>query len=60
MSARRWPLYRLEVGESYTVWNAPRRHKTTVYRYGTETGKRFCIRRLVDRVNPPLSIRRVA
>lgn len=61
MSARRWPLYRLEVGDSYTVWNAPRTHRTTVYRHGTERGKRFNIRRLVKRWdNPPLNIRRWA
>lgn len=46
MSARRWSFYTLEVGDSYTVWNAPKSHRNSVHRYGWESGKSFSVRRI--------------
>lgn len=61
MSARRWSFYTLEVGESYTIWNAPKRHRTSVHRYGEESGKSFTVRRIDKRrKNSALIVRRRA
>lgn len=59
MSARRWSFYSLEVGDSYTLWNAPKRHRTSVHRYGEESGKAFSVRRIESRQdNSALIVRR--
>lgn len=61
MSARKWPMYTLEVGKDFVAEKPPRRFRTTVYRYGTASGKKFSIERL-DKSRPdcPLRITRVA
>jgi hypothetical protein len=61
MSARRWSFYTLEVGAIYTIWNAPKRHRTSVHRYGEESGKVFSVRRIErHRTNSALIVLRRA
>lgn len=61
MSARRWPMYTLEVGKCFVAEKPPRRFKTSVYRYGTASGKKFSIERLdKSRADCDLRVTRVS
>lgn len=61
MSARKWPIYTMEVGQDFVAETPPRRFNRYVYRYGTASGKKFSIERL-DKTRPdtPLRVKRVA
>lgn len=56
MSARKWPMYTLEVGKDFVAVKPPRRFKTSVYRYAAESGKKFSIERL-DKSRPDTDLR---
>jgi len=56
MSARKWPIYSMEVGKDFVAVKPPRRFKTSVYRYGTSAGKKFSIERL-DKSKPDTDLR---
>lgn len=61
MSARRWPIYSMEVGDVIFVMDAPRCLRTKVYTYATEKGKKFSVRRAERfRVKSDLVIKRIA
>lgn len=41
MSARRWPIYTMQVGDWFIAENPPSSLARKVSKYGRETGKRF-------------------
>lgn len=60
MSAKKWPIYTMEVGEWRQMSWVPRSFYATVSRYGQETGKKFRCGRW-DKKDPrsPVVVRRV-
>ena len=41
MSARKWPIYTMEVGEAFLAVNPPKRFLNTIGRYQARSGKVF-------------------
>lgn len=61
MSARRWPIYTMDVGAWFQVSSLPRSFRKKVWRYEGESGKKFTIRRWeTDDQNSPMVVRRIA
>lgn len=61
MSARRWPIYTMEVGAWFQDCSLPRRFSRKVREYEERSGKKFLINRW-DRNDPnsPKVVRRIA
>ncbi len=61
MSARRWPIYTMEVGSWFQDASLPRRFPAKVREYEERSGKKFRINRW-DRNDPnsPKVVRRIA
>lgn len=61
MSARRWPIYTMEVGAWFQVSALPRGFRTKVWRYEGDSGKKFSICRW-ETTDPssPMVVRRIA
>ena len=60
MSARKWPFYTLEVGQSVTLKTMPYWLPKKMYLYGEESGKRFSYRRIEKgRHDSPVMITRL-
>ena len=41
MSARKWPIYTMTVGDKFVVENPPKSFVAYVHRYGVASGKLF-------------------
>lgn len=60
MSARKWPFYTLEVGESFVLKSMPYWLPRKMYEYGHESGKKFSYRRVDrERADSPIMITRL-
>lgn len=61
MSARRWPIYTMEVGSWFQISRLPRCLRSKVCRYQEASGKRFSVSRWEkDDPNSPVIVRRIA
>jgi hypothetical protein len=60
MSARRWPIYTMEVGAWFQDVSLPKGFRQIVHRYEERTGKKFSVTRW-DKKDPssPRVVRRV-
>lgn len=61
MSARRWPIYTMEVGGWFQTSSLPRGFRAKVCRYQERTGKQFSVSRWErDKPNSPMVVRRIS
>lgn len=61
MSARKWPIYTMKVGEEFMAEKPPYCLRTKIYLYSVRSGKVFRTRRIV-RTDPtsPIVVKRMA